>query len=322
MVFYAVKLLNYFPAKGGVSEIYSPKTIMSGDIIDFKKFSLSFGSYCQVHEKKLPCNSLVNRTLGAISLGPSGNTQGGHKFFTLNTSQVITCRSWDVIPMPKSIVDKVNFIGRDQPIQTVFLDHAGNPIGDGDADYEEDPADPTANLPGEVIPEVAPDHVEITGVDTENVEPIKFQADDLTSPVEIPGVDTAQQTIEINDLNLSLPPEPALVEPAKSDQPRRLGQERKAMEKYAPSMSGKSYAYTQLGLLFLQDTRYKYSSKVVEMFMTQLSLKAALKQWGKDAKVAVEAEASSSTGITPLSQFTGRMLTRRSGSKSLSCMCL
>ncbi len=122
--------------------------------------------------------------------------------------------------MPKSVVDRVNFIGRDQPIQTVFLDCAGNPIGDGDAEYEEDPADPTTNLPGEVIPEVAPDYVEITGVDAENAEPIEFQANDSTSPVKIPGVDTAQQTIEINDLNLSPPPEPALVEPAKPDQPR------------------------------------------------------------------------------------------------------
>ena len=119
--------------------------------------------------------------------------------------------------MPKSIVDRVNFIGRDQPSQTMFLDCAGNPIGDGDADYEEDPANPTANLPGEVISEVAPDHVKITGVDdAENGEPIKFQAD-LTSPVEIPGVDTAQQTIEIDDLDLSLPQEPALIEPAKLD---------------------------------------------------------------------------------------------------------
>ena len=56
-------------------------------------------------------------------------------------------------------------------------------------------------------------------------------------------------------------------------------------------MSGKSYAYTQLGLSFLQDTRYKYSSEVVATVLTQLSLKAALKQWGEDAKVAVEAEA-------------------------------
>ncbi len=135
-----------------------------------------------------------------------------------------------------------------------------------------------AELLGEVIPEVAPDHVKITGVDdAENAEPIKFQAD-LTNPVEIPGVDTAQQTIEINDLNLSPPQEPALIEPAKPDQPRQSERERKATQTYAPSMSGKSYAYMQLGLLFLQDTRYKYSSKVVEMVMTQLSLKAALKQ--------------------------------------------
>jgi hypothetical protein len=56
-------------------------------------------------------------------------------------------------------------------------------------------------------------------------------------------------------------------------------------------MSGKSHAYTQLGLSFLQDTRYKHSSEVMEMVMTQLSLKAALKQWGEDAKAAVEAEA-------------------------------
>ncbi len=93
MVFYAVKLLNYFPVKGGVSEIYGPKALMSGEVLDFKKISLPFGSYCQVHEEKLPRNSLASRTIGAISLGPSGNTQGRQKFFTLNTSKVITRRS-------------------------------------------------------------------------------------------------------------------------------------------------------------------------------------------------------------------------------------
>ena len=63
------------------------------------------------------------------------------------------------------------------------------------------------------------------------------------------------------------------------------------MGKYVPSMSGKSYAYTQLGISFLQDTRYKYSSELVSTVLTQLSLKAALKQWGEDAHIAVEAEA-------------------------------
>ncbi len=58
MVFYAVKLLNYFPEKGSVSEIYGPKTIMFGEIIDFKKFSLPFGTYCQVHEEKTAAKQL------------------------------------------------------------------------------------------------------------------------------------------------------------------------------------------------------------------------------------------------------------------------
>jgi hypothetical protein len=295
MVFYAVKLLNYFPVKGGVSEIYGPKAIMSGEVLDFKKFSLPFGSYCQVHEEKLPRNSLVGRTLGAISLGPSGNAQGGHRFFTLNTSRVITRRSWDAIPMPESVVDRVNFIGRDQPQQAVFTDRSGNAIGDGDADYEEDPTEQAADLPGEVIPEVAPDHVEITGVDMEDDEPtdepIESQTGDSMIPVETPGVDLAHQTIEINDLNVSPPPEPALVEPTSSNEPRQSGREQKTIGKYVPSMSGKSYAYTQLGISFLQDTRYKYSSKLVSTVLTQLSLKAALKQWGEDAHIAVEAEA-------------------------------
>jgi hypothetical protein len=56
-------------------------------------------------------------------------------------------------------------------------------------------------------------------------------------------------------------------------------------------MSGKSYAYTQLGLSFLQDTTYRYSSEIIAIITTQLSLKAALNQWDNDAKIAVEAEA-------------------------------
>jgi hypothetical protein len=103
MVFYAVKLLNYFPVKGGVSEIYGPKAIMSGKVLDFKKNSFPFGSYCQVHEEKLPCNSLVNRTLRAISLGPSRNAQGGHKFFTLNASRVSLISHGMSFPCPNPL---------------------------------------------------------------------------------------------------------------------------------------------------------------------------------------------------------------------------
>ena len=37
IVLNAVKLLNFFPTKGGVSDTISPKTIMSGETLDYKK---------------------------------------------------------------------------------------------------------------------------------------------------------------------------------------------------------------------------------------------------------------------------------------------
>jgi hypothetical protein len=101
-----VKLLNFFPTKGGLSDTLSPKTIMSGETLDYKKhLSLQLGQYCQGHEKDNLHNSQIARTKGVISLGPSGNLQGRFKFMALNRSKKIIRRSWDVIPMPDLVID-------------------------------------------------------------------------------------------------------------------------------------------------------------------------------------------------------------------------
>jgi hypothetical protein len=109
IVLNSVKMLNFFPTRGGVSENISPKTIMSGEVLDYKKhLCLQIGQYCQVHEEETPRNSQVARTKGAISLGPSGNLQGGYKFMALNTGKKITRRNWDVIPMQELVIARVN----------------------------------------------------------------------------------------------------------------------------------------------------------------------------------------------------------------------
>ena len=123
IVLNAVKMLNFFPTKGGISDTLSPKTIMSGETLDYKKhLSLQVGQYCQVHKEDTLCNSQSPRTKGAISLGPSGNLQGGYKFMALNTRKKITCQSWDVIPMPDMVIARVNALGNDQPKQLIFTD--------------------------------------------------------------------------------------------------------------------------------------------------------------------------------------------------------
>jgi hypothetical protein len=74
---------------------------------------------------------------------------------------------------------------------------------------------------------------------------------------------------------------------------RRSTRERKQVKNYEPSMSGKKYAFaametlmTDEGLLFCNDEAYQYDAEVAYTFMQQLSLKAALKQWGTDAEDA------------------------------------
>jgi hypothetical protein len=100
-VFCWVKLLNFFPPKGGISDALSSKTIMSGKTLDYKRhLSLQIGQCCQVHEEETLRNSQIAHT----KVGPSGNIQGGFKFMALNTGKKIVRRNWDVIPMPNRVV--------------------------------------------------------------------------------------------------------------------------------------------------------------------------------------------------------------------------
>ncbi len=160
MIFFTVKMLNNFPVKGGISIQYSPKTIMSGHMLNYKQCSLPFGSYCQVHKEDGQRNSLAARTQGAISLGPSTNQQGGQLFLSLNTGKVISRRSYTALPMPSPVIDRVNQMAKDQPPLLVFTDKHGNEI---------DPADTPQEIPG-----VITDTYEIPGVETE----IKETGDD------------------------------------------------------------------------------------------------------------------------------------------------
>ncbi len=78
--------------KNDVIEI--PKQIMLGKVVHYKFCATGFGRYCQIQKEDQPCNGMVARTQGGISLAPSGNAQGGHKFFTLTTGKVVTRQIW------------------------------------------------------------------------------------------------------------------------------------------------------------------------------------------------------------------------------------
>ena len=120
MIIYLVlsvsKLLTYFITKGGISKTMSPRAIMCGECLDQEKqLCLQFGEYFQVYEEELPRNRNKPRTLGAVCLGPTQNEQGGFNFMSLTTGAAVTRYGWDPIPMPSSVIARVNRIGKDQP---------------------------------------------------------------------------------------------------------------------------------------------------------------------------------------------------------------
>ena len=82
----------------------SPKQIMSGEVVQYKFCAVGYGRYCQIHEEDQPLNSTAARTQGEILLRPSGNAQGGHKIYTLNTGKVVICQAWTELPTPASVI--------------------------------------------------------------------------------------------------------------------------------------------------------------------------------------------------------------------------
>ncbi len=263
MVFFVVKLLNYFPAKGGVSTQYSPKTIMSGQTLNYKQCSLPFGTYCQVHEEDGPRNSLLACTSGAISIGPSSNRQGGHLFFSLNTNRILARRAWTVLPTPQAVIDKINSLGRDQPSLMTFTDMQGNKIGVVDNNDITPPqltSDINYEIPG-VVADIAP----ITGVDmdideTENNK-MDIEIEETDNKGDMDATPSNQMDMDdlVNDRGVSTllesnaEPEPTTPSrtvrfestPLTSNKTnQRPTRERRQPKSYVPTLPGKSYQYS------------------------------------------------------------------------------
>jgi hypothetical protein len=145
--------LNVFPNELGISDTMSPRTILSGKTIDYKRHCrIMFGAYAQVHEEH--DNSLQTRTAGAIALRPTGNEQGGFYFMSLATGRRLNRNHWHELPMPKDVIDRVHKMARRSYVakDLVFQLRDGDPVDEddesaADPDYEPSIADDEGDEP-------------------------------------------------------------------------------------------------------------------------------------------------------------------------------
>ena len=136
--------LNYFPVKGGVSEHFSPRTIMQQRPLDFNKhLQVPFGAYVQAYYEPKRKSSLTSRTRDAIYLRPTNTVQGGHEVLDLHTKRVLTCGRVKVVPMTDLVIKTVEEWGKAQGFKTLkFTNRFGNVYQDADliagVDYEDE----------------------------------------------------------------------------------------------------------------------------------------------------------------------------------------
>ena len=139
MVYAANYWLNMFPRKGGVSKTLSPRALLTGQTWSYNTHcKLEFGDYVQTHEEH--DNSMAARTIGAIALCPTGNTQGGYFFFSLTTGRVLNRGRWTSLPMPNDVIDWVHRMARQEHGNNglLFEDRNHHPLVDPDDDGDDD----------------------------------------------------------------------------------------------------------------------------------------------------------------------------------------
>lgn len=138
LAYYAVYWLNNFPALDGISDTLSPRAIVVGSTVDFTAHCrLEYGTYVQTHEQH--DNSMDTRTTGAIALRPTGNLQGGHHFYSLNTGRVLRRNRWTSLPMPAEVIARIHLMARrnrGNPAGLHMTDRNGDAILDDEDDEE------------------------------------------------------------------------------------------------------------------------------------------------------------------------------------------
>ena len=106
LVHAAVKWINVFPSKNGVSKSMSPATIVLGSPKPNMKYKrIVFGSYAMAYAGT--SNKMKSRSIPAIALNPS-NEHGGHYFISLYTGKRLNSYEWKELPIDEDVIDRIN----------------------------------------------------------------------------------------------------------------------------------------------------------------------------------------------------------------------
>ena len=102
----AVKWINQFPSKGGISDTISPSKLLDGiDDPDMSLKRIGFGSYALAYAGTN--NNMEERSVPSIALSQSNQT-GGNFFMSLDTGKRFHSHGWTEAPVDENIIKLVD----------------------------------------------------------------------------------------------------------------------------------------------------------------------------------------------------------------------
>ena len=112
----AVRCLNQFPWRNGISRNASPISIVTGAATpDYNCMRVELGQYVQVFEPSDPTNTPKAWSLGAVALTSTGNADhGDYYFLCLATGARISRHQWTVIPITDTHIARVEALAKNK----------------------------------------------------------------------------------------------------------------------------------------------------------------------------------------------------------------
>ena len=112
LVITAVKWLNAFPFKGGVSDNRSPAKIIDGcDYPDLKVKRITFGSYVLLYTGTK--NNMNRPSTPVIGLSQSNQT-GGHFFVSLHTVKRLHGNKWEGVHFDDEVIKRAGVLAENE----------------------------------------------------------------------------------------------------------------------------------------------------------------------------------------------------------------
>ena len=321
LVHNAVFWLNAFPSPSGISAKHSPQYLMTGKKIDRKLHArLEFREYVQMHEEH--SNDMNARTTGGICLGPTGSSNGSHKFMSLMSGKSATRTRWTPLPLPSEVIKRINFMGKAQqgmPRTLTFGNRMGSEIQDSldDTAAWSDGDDDDESYDDENGSE--PNNDESSSNDSES-DYDNWDDDANSTNDSLSNENDPPQSSEHHDQPSHQPSEhhdqSSDSQPTSTDQPEQSDDDTTESQKYAHAEARGRAAATGDALpkrvrIPRQDEAYEYTHNIfgnmspaivltllaedpsdedISMLTAQMSAKAGLKQFGEAGAEAITKE--------------------------------